>query len=159
MTQPIVRPAQPSDLSILSEYWYDRMALIAHQQASVHLRADARAVWEQNAHGWLNDINTRAVVSIQQDEVIGGLFVRIGDDAPGILTQQSATVLALVIDLHTVHQRQGVGRILWQAMKAQLQVDGMTRLYAPVPTGDMLESTFWSSLGAWPAERGFGLDI
>ena len=157
--QPIVRPAQLPDLFILSEYWYDRMALIAHKQPSVHLHPHARAVWEQNAQSWLQTPTVRALVSLQQEEVIGGLFVQIGPNTPGLLPEQCATVLALVIDLHTVYQRQGVGRVLWQAMKTQLHTEGITRLYALAQAGDMLESTFWPSLGAWPAEQWFGLDI
>jgi GNAT superfamily N-acetyltransferase len=154
-----VRAAQPHDLSILSEYWYDRMALMAHKQTSVRLRPDARATWEQNARTWLQDPGTRAVVIAPGDEVVGGLFARIGTNASGEPSEQSAVILALVIDLHTVHQRQGVGRVLWQALRTHLQAEGVTRLYAPVQAGDMLENTFWPSVGARPSEQWFELDI
>lgn len=159
LQQPTVRTAQPHDLSILSEYWYDRMALMAHKQASVRLQPDARTRWEQEAHAWLRDPQTRAVVMVQGDEVVGGLFARVGTNMAAEPSEQSAIILALVIDLHTVYQRQGVGRVLWQALRTQLQADGITRLYAPAQAGDMLENTFWPSLGAWPAEQWFGLDI
>jgi GNAT superfamily N-acetyltransferase len=99
------------------------------------------------------------VVIAPGDEVVGGLFARIGTNASGEPSEQSAVILALVIDLHTVHQRQGVGRVLWQALRTQLQIDGMRRLYAPTQAGDMLENTFWSSVGARPAEQWFELDI
>jgi GNAT superfamily N-acetyltransferase len=157
--QPTVRAAQPHDLSILSEYWYDRMALMAHKRTSARLRPDARATWEQDARIWLQDSRTRAVVMIQGDEVVGGLFARIGTNTADEPSEQCAIILAFVIDLHTTHQRHGVGRVLWQALRAQLQADGITRLYAPTQAGDMLENTFWPSVGAWPAEQWFGLDI
>jgi hypothetical protein len=157
--QPIVRAAQPHDLSILSEYWYDRMALLAHKQTSVRLRPDARATWEQNARDWLQDSRIRAVVMVKDEEVVGGLFAQIGINAIGETSDQSAVVLALVIDLHTVHQRQGIGRVLWQALRTQLQTDRMTRLYAPQQAGDMLENTFWPSVGARSDEAWFALDI
>lgn len=157
--QPTMRAAQPHDLSILSEYWYDRMALMAHKQISVRLRPDSRVLWEQNAAVWLEDPHTRAVVMVKDDEVVGGMFARIGTNAVGEPSEQCAIILALVIDLHTVHQRQGVGRVLWQALRTQLQADGITRLYAPAQAGDMLGNTFWPSVGAWPAEQWFGLDI
>lgn len=158
--QPIVRAAQPHDLSILSEYWYDRMALMAHRQTSVRLRPDARVNWEQTAHTWLQDANTHAVVMVSPDrEVVGGLFVQLGTNTVEGLSERCAFVLALVIDLHTVHQRHGVGRVLWQVMRTQLQANGMTRLYAPTQAGDMLENTFWPSIGAKPAGQWFGLDI
>jgi len=158
--QPIVRAAQPHDLSILSEYWYDRMALMAHKQTSVRLQPNARTIWEQTALIWLQDTKTHAVVMLSADgEVVGGLFVQLGTNTVEVLPARCAFVLSLVIDLHTVHQRQGVGRVLWQAMFTQLQADGISRLYAPTQAGDMLENTFWPSIGAKPAGQWFGLDI
>jgi hypothetical protein len=158
VSQPIVRAAQVSDLSILSEYWYDRMALIAHKQPSAQLPLNMRLSWEQNAAGWLHESAMRSVVSVYADEVVGGLFVRRGLSGDGTQSPHYATVLALVIDLHTIHQRQGVGRVLWQAMRTQLHQDSITRVYA-AQTSDMLENTFWPSLGATLTGQWFELDI
>jgi GNAT superfamily N-acetyltransferase len=159
VTQPLVRAAQSSDISILSEYWYDRMALLSHQQGSMRLQANARSLWEQEAQTWLADESVRTVVSVQGGEIIGGLFVRIGSDVMGRVSSHSAKVLALVIDLHTVHQRQGIGRVLWQNVRDRLKAEGVTQVYAVAQAGDMMEMTFWSSLGARPANQWFELDI
>jgi GNAT superfamily N-acetyltransferase len=122
------------------------------------LPLNVRVIWEQEAAGWLYDPTVCAVVSVYGDEVVGGLFARRGVDGSGTESPHKAAVLALVIDLHTIHQRQGVGRVLWQALRAQLHQDSITRVYA-AQTTDMLENTFWPSLGAKPLGQWFELDI
>jgi len=158
VSQPMVRAAQASDLSILSEYWYDRMALIAHKRPSSQQLLPVRAAWEQEAASWLRDPSVSAVVSVYAGEVVGGLFARRGVDGSGTESAHSAAILALIVDLHTIHQRQGVGRVLWQALRTQLHQDSITRVYA-AQTTDMLENTFWPSLGAKPLGQWFELDI
>lgn len=135
------------------------MALMAHKSAASRLQPDARQIWEKEAASWLADAQVQTAVSLQNDEVIGGLFVRLEPNTIEDWPARCAVVLALVIDLHTTHQRHGVGRVLVQALRELLHQMGITRLYAAALAGDMLETTFWPSLGATPVGQWFRLDI
>jgi RimJ/RimL family protein N-acetyltransferase len=154
-----IRPAQAADLPLLSEYWYDRMALLQQMGAPVQLLPRARSRWEEAAQGWLNDDTITCLTCVIDNQAGGALIGTIKDNQPGIAPARYGQVLQLIIDLHTPHQQQGMGGALLRAFRKQLQSKGINRLMAHASTMLAVEEAFWRGIGAQRTQTVFWMAL
>lgn len=144
----LTRPAESADIPILSEYWYDRMTLLMQTNPRIRLLPDARARWEVAAQRWLHDDTMIFLAGLADAEVAGGIVGKIEPNAPGLIPEQYARLVDFVIDVHTIHQQQGIGRVLLNAFREQVRRAGITRLSVQVMDGMAVEQAFWHGMGA-----------
>lgn len=155
-----IRPAQAADLPLLSEYWYDRAALLQQMGAPLQLLPDARSRWEDAAAHWLHADDVYFLTCVINDDEAGGALVgRIEANQPGLAPTHYGRVLQLVIDLHTPHLQQGMGGALLRAFQERLRDNDITRLVAAASVTLAVEEAFWRGMGAQRTQTIFWMDI
>jgi hypothetical protein len=123
-----------ASLPSLFEFWYDLEVLRAQL-----FRLPSPAL---DAHGWVN-VQT---AWLMQDNAVG-LMCDDGEilGAIGVTLQQdTAQVCLFVVDLHTPHRR-AVGKILWDALKSNLQSRLVKRIRASAKHQLPIEAAFWQA--------------
>lgn len=154
-----IRTAEPQDLVLLSEFWYDRMTLLMQSSPSLRLLPDARIRWETAASTWLNDEAVVFLVGLAEQEVVGGIAGKIESNAPGLAPENIMRIADLVIDLHTIHKQQGIGRMLLNALRDQAREKGITRMVIQAAAGLAVEQAFWRGMGAKSYAELFWMDV
>lgn len=143
-----VRSTQPEDIPVLSEYWYDRVTLLQQSNPRIALAPDARQRWETVVTDWLTQPDMISLTAMREDEPIGVIIVTVIPNAPGLLPEKIAQILEIVIDIHTPHKQQGIGRYLLNALKVVLIEKNISHLQVSVSTTAVVEQAFWRGMGA-----------
>jgi RimJ/RimL family protein N-acetyltransferase len=154
-----IRPARAADLPLLSEYWYDRAALLQQMGAPLKLLPDARSHWEAAAATWLHADDTYFLTCVINNEAGGALVGRIEANQPGLAPERYGRVLQLIIDLHTPQFQQGMGGALLRAFQARLRDNDITRLIAAASVALAVEEAFWRGMGAHRTQTIFWMDV
>jgi hypothetical protein len=143
-----IRPAETADLPLLSEFWYDRMTLLMQTNPSIRLLPDARTKWESAAAGWMQDERTVFLTGLAGQEIVGAIAGRIEPNLPGLAPETVARMMELVIDMHTPHMQQGIGRVLLTAFRDRMRADGIQQMAVQVTGGVAVEAAFWRGMGS-----------
>jgi ribosomal protein S18 acetylase RimI-like enzyme len=155
----ITQLMQAGDVPVLSEFWYDHMALLVQTNPRIRLLPDARVRWEQAVQDWLTQPRYVCQTARAGDEVIGGMIAVIVPPAPGLAPQQLAHITYLVVDIHTRHTRNGVGRVLLEAVRLALRERKITQLITQVGAQSAVEQAFWRGVGARHDDDLFWMDV
>lgn len=154
-----IRPTITADLPLLSEYWYDRMALLQQMRTPLRLLPDARSRWEAAANDWLADSDLICLTYTRDDEAAGAIIGGIERNQPGIAPEHIGRVRQLVIDLHTPRPQRGVGSALLTALNDHFREAGVTRTIAEAPVTLAVEQAFWRGVGAKNSHDIFWMDL
>jgi ribosomal protein S18 acetylase RimI-like enzyme len=150
---------QAPDVPVLSEFWYDQMALVAQTNKRIRLLPNARAQWEQAVLDWLTQPRYLCQTAQVGDEIIGGMIAVIVPPAPGLAPQQLAHIAYLIVDIHTRHARSGVGRVLLEAMRLALRERKITHFLTQVGAQSAVEQAFWRGIGARHDDDVFWMEV
>jgi len=144
----ITKPTQKNDLAQLSEFWYDKIALLQQSNKRIKTTADARADWETGVADWLDDPDYTCLTAWVGDQIIGCIIAHIENNVPGLAPQRFARIIDLVVDLHTTDTRQGIGRNLLIQLGATLAEQDVSTMYVNLLEQTAIEEAFWRGMGA-----------
>lgn len=154
-----VRPVDVPDLDLLSEFWYDGMALRSQKQASIRLMPDAIDQWQIYAHSlFYDDEALFSLVEIDGD-ILGCIVGRVVDNQPGLLPLQYGIVEQLVLDLHSPHKRKNAVNELLEVLKTHFRQKDISHIMVAVPAYSPIEQGFWRGLGLTHLEDTFWMDL
>lgn len=148
-----------ADLSHLSEYWYDRVALQQQSNAALRFLPDARTIWEAAQAQHLLQPNTVAYVALVEAQVLAGLVMTIEANAPGLAPPQIGVLREFLIDLHTTHRRQPLMSAVLAAAQDDLVAQGVEQYRVSVSIGLSVEQTFWRGRGARKSDDLFWISL
>lgn len=159
-----VRPAQADDIPLLADYWYDKMVLVQQFNPRVQLLPDAQVQWQQAAQRWLQDATLHFLVATPADDlssnaVTGAMVGYAGANSPGLAPVTIGIIAQFVVDIHSPQVRQGIGRVLLQALRERFQADGITQIRVHTPPHLPVENAFWHAQGAILYDKQYTLTI
>ena len=154
-----IRPAQDEDSHLLSEYWYDNMALAQQNNPRIRLLPDARRWWEDAVRQLIHTNAAVFLVAEVEGEVLGCIIGRITPNQPGLAPQLIGIIEWLILDLHTPHKQQGTGRALLQATKDYFIERNITQLWVSVSVQDTVAQAFWLAVGAKKTDELYWMKI
>lgn len=157
-----IRPAISADITLLSEYWYDNMALLQQSNPRIRLLPDARHQWEGFAKSLVQssdviflcaevnpEIDARALGAMSNTQMpIGCIAARVLANQAGLAPPQIGLVELLILDLHSPHQQHGTGGELLRSLQAQMAQRQITHLLVSVSAQAAVEQAFWRAMGA-----------
>lgn len=155
----LIRPAHAHDLAILSEYWYDAMALIQQTNPRIRLLPNARQEWEAWHHANLALDHAFFLVAEQNSELVGGIYGRIVENEAGLNPRVYGVVQDLLLDLHAPQKQQGVSSQLWQALQAQFLAHEIHHISILVNASALVPQAFWRALGARKSADLFWMNV
>lgn len=154
-----IRLAENNDIPLLSEFWYDNMALLQQSNPRVRLLPDARRRWEDAARQFRNlDAVIFFVAEIDED-IVGCIVGRIIPNQAGLAPEVIGIIDWLILDLHTPHKQKGVGRALLQAVKDHFIDRHITQLQVTVSTQATVAQAFWLGVGAKKTDEIFWMNL
>jgi hypothetical protein len=142
-----IRDAEIADIPLLSEYWYDNMALLQQSNPRVRLLPDARQQWEVAMQHSMTLPDVIFLVAANESELLGGIVGRIAPNQPGLAPQFMGVIDILILDLHSQKQ-QGAGRELLQALKTRFVDQHIIQLQVTVAAQATVAQAFWLGMGA-----------
>ena len=142
-----IRPAIIDDIPLLSEYWYDNMALLQQSNPRIRLAPDARLRWERSARRLLQRSDAIVLTAAAANEVIGCIAGRVVANQPGLVPETIGCVEWLIIDLHNPHKQQGTGTSLLRALRAKFTERGIAQMEARVTAYSAVAQAFWQGVG------------
>lgn len=143
-----IRPVVQADLAVLSEFWYDNIALLQQSNSRIRLLPDARHVWEDAAEQFITANNTVFLTAINEAEHLGYVLGRITPNQAGLAPEKIGVIDALMLDLHIPHKQHSTGRILLDAAKAYFIDHHITQIQVTVSAKATVAQGFWLSMGA-----------
>lgn len=154
-----IRAITRADLSVLSEYWYDRRALLQQSDTTSRLLPDARAAWEVRQGQFLEEADAFGYVVEVDGQIVAGLLMRVELNEPGLMPERIGVLRAWVIDLHTTHRRLPMMSTLLQAAQERLAAQGVEQYRVSVPVSLSVEQAFWRGQGARKSDDTFWMTI
>lgn len=144
----LIRPAQSADIASLSEFWYDRMALLQQRHPHIRLLPDARAQWEAAASADLQRDGCIFLVAEGEADLLGCIVGAVLENQPGLAPRRYGQVQQLILDMHSPQRRQGTGARLVQALSEQFMQQGIRTMQVHAPHSSAVEQAFWRGMGA-----------
>lgn len=154
-----VRPTTARDIPLLSEFWYDQMALRSQKQSAVRLMPDAQEQWQDYAIDLLLDELSIFLTAESNGDILGCAIGRIENNQVGLLPQQYGLIEQLVLDLHSPHKRKNAVSELLEALKSDFRQKDISHIMIRVPTYSPVEQAFWRGLGLVHLEDTFWMDL
>lgn len=142
-TMTIIRAIQGQDIPLLSEYWYDWMALQSQTHPHIRLAPQARVVWEQSMQVQILLPSTIAYSAERDGEILGCIIGRIVDNQAGLLPLRYGFVDYLLVDLHAPKQRPALGGVLIDAFRTHLLEQQLTVMCAHSGAFSAVQQAFW----------------
>ncbi|MCA9915554.1 MAG: GNAT family N-acetyltransferase [Anaerolineae bacterium] len=142
-----IRQAHPEDIPLLSEFWYDQMAIWQQNNRLLRLLPDARDRWEAATS---EQLQSEAIVFLTaeiENTLVGGIIGEIVPNLPGVAPQQIGLIRDLIVDNHSELGR-GVGRELLEACITVLRERGIQQVQVRIPTQAAVQQAFWRGVGA-----------
>src|SRR5688572_14741537 len=96
-----IRTVEPEDIPVLSEFWYDNMALLQQSTPHVRLLPNARRYWEASMAQIVAVHDVIFLVAEVEHELLGCIIGRIASNQPGLAPQYIGSIDALILDLHS----------------------------------------------------------
>jgi hypothetical protein len=154
----IIRSTTHDDISILAEYWYDRVALLSQKTATIRLAPDAQAQWSQYAKSCLSDSNAISFTAEIDTEILGCMIGIVEANQAGLLPAYYGKINDIVLDLHSPQRQHGTVNALLTRLKQHFQERGLSEMIVHVPIVANIEQSFWSGLGARHYQNTFWMD-
>jgi ribosomal protein S18 acetylase RimI-like enzyme len=154
-----IRPAQNVDIVLLSEYWYDNMALAQQNNPRIRLLPDARRRWENAVRHFIHTNESVFLVAEVEGEVLGCIIGRITHNQAGLAPEFMGIIEWLILDLHTLHKQQGTGRALLQAAKDYFIERNISQLQVSVSVQDTVAQAFWLAVGAKKTDEFYWMNL
>ena len=88
-----------------------------------------------------------ALAALENDEVVGGLTAH----ALPMTTSESSELFIYDVAVDSAHQRQGIGRQLFAALREQAAAEGIDVLFVPADNEDAHALDFYRAIGGAPA--------
>ena len=88
-----------------------------------------------------------ALAALENDEVVGGLTAH----ALPMTTSESSELFIYDVAVGSAHQRQGIGRQLFAALREQAAAEGIDVLFVPADNEDVHALDFYRAIGGAPA--------
>jgi len=95
----------------------------------------------------LNRADFWALAALENDEVVGGLTAH----ALPMTTSESSELFIYDVAVGSAHQRQGIGRQLFAALREQAAAEGIDVLFVPADNEDAHALDFYRAIGGAPA--------
>ena len=149
-----IRDAEIVDIPMLSEYWYDNMALLQQLNPRVRLLPDARQQWEVAMRQIITMPDVIFLVAANESELLGCIVGRIAPNQPGLAPQFIGVIDNLILDLHSQKQK-GAGRELLQAAKNRFIDHDITQLQVTAAAQAAVAQAFWLGMGAKKSDEVF----
>jgi ribosomal protein S18 acetylase RimI-like enzyme len=154
-----IRPAQNVDIVLLSEYWYDNMALAQQNNPRIRLLPDARRRWENAVRHFIHTNESVFLVAEVEGEVLGCIIGCITHNQAGLAPEFMGIIEWLILDLHTLHKQQGTGRALLQAAKDYFIERNISQLQVSVSVQDTVAQAFWLAVGAKKTDEFYWMNL
>lgn len=154
-----IRAAQQTDISILSEYWYDNMVVLQQTHPYLELMPNPRQAWEHQATQWIADDSVKMLASTYRDSLTGCMIGVICDNSPGMMPRQYGLVLQYFLDLHTIYPTLGTGQALFDQMKRAWMHETINQCRVRVWPNAPVQQAFWRGMGAKPRDEHFWLSL
>lgn len=142
-----IRPAVQEDILVLSEFWYDNMALMQQSNPRIRLLPDARHQWEVAMQSISVEQNAIFLVAENAAELVGCVIGRVTANKPGLAPERIGVIDTLLLDLHS-KKLQGAGRELLQAVKSRFIDQHVSQLQVAVAAQATVAQAFWLGMGA-----------
>jgi ribosomal protein S18 acetylase RimI-like enzyme len=145
----VVRRATPADADGILFIWQETADMLARGDSRYKLAPDAAALWRENLLSWVTQGDTAVFVSeslIKPGHVLGYIVGRLIDGEPTLQSARRGYVSDLAVDSHG--KVSGIGRGLFDALKAWFRECGITQVEARVPSRHPVAQAFWRALGA-----------
>lgn len=142
-----IRAITQDDLWQLSEFWYDKMALLQQRHPQIRLLPDARRIWRDAMQQALNNDLIGYVATVDAT-VVGGIIATIVPNQPGLAPAHFGDLRYLLLDLHMAQPNKGLAEALLKALQDDLQKHGITQLSVRASTQLAVERSFWRAMGA-----------
>jgi GNAT superfamily N-acetyltransferase len=154
-----IRPAKPSDIYFLSEYWYDQMALLSQKSRLIRLAPNARSQWENYAESLIAKTDIFFFVAERENEILGAIIGRELENTIGLIPERYGMVEYLIVDMHSPHRRENfIGQLL-NHLKTAFRERGLSHLKVSVAAYTPVEQGFWRGLGANLLEETFWMAL
>jgi ribosomal protein S18 acetylase RimI-like enzyme len=153
-----IRSVEIADIPLLSEFWYDNMALLQQSNPRVLLLPDARRHWETTMLEIIRTDDVIFLVAENESELSGCIIGRITPNQPGFAPQFIGVIDYLILNLHSQRQ-QGAGRELLQAMKTRFIEQHITQLQVTVAAQATVAQAFWLGMGAKKTDELFWMTL
>jgi GNAT superfamily N-acetyltransferase len=132
-----------TDLPALAKLWYEKLVMQTERRISP--APDARESWAAAAQTWLNDPRCGLFAAERDDDLIG-YIAGWTQPMPGLVPERIGLITEIAIDAHRYHG--GVGRALFEALRAWFKTQGIEQIAIWTPCYDAVAQAFWRSLGA-----------
>jgi hypothetical protein len=142
-----IRPVEIADIPLLSEFWYDNMALLQQSNPRIRLLPDARQQWEVAMQHIITMPEVIFLVAANESKLLGCIIGRIASNQPGLAPQFIGIIDNLILDLHSQKQH-GAGRELLQALKTRFIDQHITQIQVTVAAQATVAQAFWLGMGA-----------
>jgi L-amino acid N-acyltransferase YncA len=153
-----IRPVEIADIPLLSEFWYDNVALLQQSNSRLRLLPDARQQWEAAMLEIIRTDDVIFLVAANESDLLGCIVGRITPNQPGLAPQLIGVIDSLILDLHSQKQ-QGAGRELLQAMKTRFIDQHITQLQVTVAAQATVAQAFWLGMGAKKTDDVFWMTL
>ena len=154
-----IRPVENEDIPVLSEFWYDNMALLQQLNPRIRLLPDARRQWEIAMKVIIAANDVIFLAAENENELLGCIAGRIASNQPGLAPALIGIIDWLILDLHSSDKQQGAGRELLNAIKIRFGDRHITQLQVTVATQATVEQAFWLGVGVKKTDELFWMTI
>ena len=157
----LIRPVATDDITLLSEFWYDNMALLQQTNPRVRLLPTARAEWEAFATRSIADA-TVIFLAAEDDasaDVLGCIHAMPTANAVGLAPARIGRVGQIVLDIHSPHKQRRTGHHLWQAVKSTFAEMAITHVRIEATLTAPVMQAFWRGVGAVPTDNIFWITL
>jgi hypothetical protein len=142
-----IRSATHSDIPILADYWYDKVALLQQFNSSLRLAPQAQQIWQRKAQHWLQASPDLFLCAVLDNIPIGAIVGQIVANDPWLLPESVGQVQAFVLDMH-LPQTTFIGTQLLDALCQNYKTHNIQQVYIPQAIGISAESAFWQGTKA-----------
>lgn len=154
-----VRAVTFDDIPVLTEFWYDQMALASQKHPSIRLASDAEIQWRTYAESLVNDKNIAFLLAEIDNKIIACAIGRIQANNVGLHPKQIGIIEDIILDLHSPHKRKNAVTDLLKALKIYFRQMDIQYIMIHVPTFSLVEQGFWRGLGLQHTHDTFWMDL
>jgi GNAT superfamily N-acetyltransferase len=145
----IVRRAVPADGDTMLKIWQETVEMLAKADSRQKLAPDAAERWQSDLITWLDRADIAVFVAeslIQEGRILGYIIGSLAANPPTLLPARYGFVSDLAVDSHG--KLGGLGRALFDALKAWFVEQGVSTVEARVPYRHPVAQAFWRAIGA-----------